>query len=198
MKIGVFGGAFNPVHNGHVNLAKSYIDILGLDKLLIIPTANPPHRLAEDFASAKDRFNMLSLAFSGVDNAEISDIEFELGDKSYTYNTLVELQKIYPDSQFYLIIGQDQFLYFDKWYRYSDILKMATLCTAAREENSRQVIIDYAKKALGGVKYFLADFAPYVVSSSEIRAKIKNNEPVSSLISAEVEQYIISKGLYRD
>ncbi len=198
MKTGIFGGAFNPVHNGHVNLAKSYIDILGLDRLLIIPTANPPHRTGSDFASAEDRINMLILAFEGVEKAEICDIEFKLGDKSYTFNTLNALRDIYPDDDFYLIIGQDQFLYFDKWYRYADILDMATLCTAPREENSRQALIDFAADTLGLKNYYLADFKPYVVSSSEIRARIKNGEGLDGLLPQSVEEYIVSKGLYRD
>jgi nicotinate-nucleotide adenylyltransferase len=198
MKTGIFGGAFNPVHNGHVNLAKSYIDILGLDRLLIIPTANPPHRDDNGFASAEDRLSMLSLAFEGTKKAEISDIEFTLGDKSYTYNTLTALRKMYPGDEFYLIIGQDQFLYFDKWYRFRDILDMATLCTAPREDDSRRAIIDFAENTLNLGSYYLADFAPYIVSSSEIREKIKSGESITGLVPDAVEEYINSKGLYRD
>ena len=93
LKIGIFGGAFNPVHNGHLNLAKHYLDELGLDKILFIPTNIPPHKSNEDFAGRKDRFNMLRLAIKPYDKFEVSDIEFKRGGKSYTYDTLLELKK---------------------------------------------------------------------------------------------------------
>lgn len=198
MKTGIFGGAFNPVHSGHVNLAKSYIDILSLDRLLVIPTAVPPHREGRDFAPAQDRFNMLSLAFEGTQKVEISDIEFRLSDKSYTYNTLIALKEQYPDDEFYLIVGEDQFLSFDKWFRYRDILDMAVLCTAPREENARQAMIEFAESTLNLSTYYLAGFKPYVVSSSEIRAKIKSGKSIAGLVPQAVEEYIISKGLYSD
>ena len=100
-KIGVFGGAFNPVHNGHINLALHYFNELELDKILFIPTASPPHKSDDDFAPKEDRINMLSLAISSFDKFEISDIEFKLTGKSYTYLTLSELEKIYKNAEFY-------------------------------------------------------------------------------------------------
>ena len=81
-KIGIFGGAFNPVHNGHINLALHYLNELELDKILFIPTASPPHKSDDDFAPKEDRINMLSLAISSFDKFEISDIEFKLTGKS--------------------------------------------------------------------------------------------------------------------
>lgn len=102
LKIGIFGGAFNPVHNGHLNLAKHYLDELGLDKILFIPTNIPPHKSNEDFAGRKDRFNMLRLAIKPYDKFEVSDIEFKRDGKSYTYDTLLELKKIYKNAEFYL------------------------------------------------------------------------------------------------
>ena len=197
MRIGIFGGAFNPVHNGHINLAKSYFESLSLDKLLIVPTANPPHKTAVGLASEDDRLNMLSLAFKDMDKVELSDIEFQREEKSYTYDTIKELRKIYPNDELFLIIGDDQFLSFDKWYKYKDLLSEVVLCTAAREENKREEIIDFAETLLSkNQNYFLADFEPVVVSSSEIREKIKKNEDISALVPAEVSEYVKDKGLY--
>lgn len=197
MRIGIFGGAFNPVHNGHINLAKSYFESLSLDKLLIVPTANPPHKTAVGLASEDDRLNMLSLAFKDMDKVELSDIEFQREEKSYTYDTIKELRKIYPNDELFLIIGDDQFLSFDKWYKYKELLSEVVLCTAAREENKREEIIDFAETLLSkNQNYFLADFEPVVVSSSEIREKIKKNEDISALVPAEVSEYIKDKGLY--
>lgn len=197
MRIGIFGGAFNPVHNGHLNIADAFYEDLSLDKLLFIPTAKPPHKSDEGLLSGQDRVNMLRLALENKPY-EISTIEFERKDKSYTYNTLLELKKLYPDSDFFLIIGADQFVNFDKWYRYSDILNMVTLCTSAREnEEEKQLIIKSAQRL--GIKdsFYMSSRAVIRVSSSEIRGKIKNGSDVSSLLPKKVFDYISEKGLYR-
>lgn len=197
MRIGIFGGAFNPVHNGHLNIADAFYEALSLDKLLFIPTAKPPHKSDTGLLSGEDRVNMLRLA---VENKpyEISTIEFERNDKSYTYDTLIELKRLYPDSEFFLIIGADQIIHFDKWYRYEDILGMVTLCTSAREnEEEKQLIIKSAKRL--GIKdcFYMSDRAVIRVSSSEIREKIKNGSDVSALLPKKVFDYISEKGLYR-
>lgn len=197
MRFGIFGGAFNPVHNGHINLAKSYLSSLALDKLLIIPTANPPHRSAIGLASEADRLNMLSLAFADVDKIELSDIEFKRSEKSYTYDTVKELRKTYTNDEFFLIIGEDQFLMFDQWYKSEELLDEVVLCTAARERDTQKALNDYAQKLLGSkYGYYIADFDPIVVSSSELRKKLKAGEDVCAYLPAEVYNYIKDKGLY--
>lgn len=196
MRLGLFGGAFNPVHIGHVNLAQSYIKSLSLDKLLVIPTSNPPHRSTDSFIPAQHRLAMLSLAFEDIEKAEISDIEFKRNAKSYTSDTIDELKKIYANSEIFLIIGSDQFLSFDKWYRYDKLLKEVTLCTAPREKNTGSLIKNYAENHLSACNYFIADFEPVVISSSEIRQKLKNGEDVSTVLPKKVYNYIIEKELY--
>ena len=198
-KIGVFGGAFNPVHNGHINLALHYLNELELDKILFIPTASPPHKSDDDFAPKEDRINMLSLAISSFDKFEISDIEFKLTGKSYTYLTLSELEKIYENAEFYLIIGADQILHFDKWYKYKEILSLVTLCTSAREnEKEKAEILSFASR-LDGLdmnKFKLLTSPVLKVSSSEIRQKIKDGEDFSSLVPKKVYDYIIKRRIY--
>lgn len=196
LKIGIFGGAFNPVHNGHINLAEEYISLLGLDRLFVVPTANPPHRAYDDFVPAECRFDMLSLAFGDNKTVEISDIEFQSSQKSYTYNTVLKFKEMLGECELFLIVGQDQFLSFDKWYNYEALLKEVTLCTAAREKNSREKIIDFAQNTLHLDKYYLTDFEPVVVSSSYVREKIANGESLAGLVPESVENYIKSKGLY--
>ena len=198
MKLGIFGGAFNPVHNGHINLAEKYIDLLDLDLLCVIPTGNPPHRTCRDFAPAQARFAMLKAAFSGNQKVLVSDLEFRRRGKSYTYDTVQILKKEYPAAQLFLIVGEDQFLKFEAWYRYSDILANVTLCTAAREENARKRLLDFSKSHFSGSRVYIADFEPVVVSSSEIRDKIKKNYDISGLVPTCVLDYIKEKGLYVD
>lgn len=197
MKIGIFGGAFNPVHNGHLNIADAFYEDLKLDKLLLIPTANPPHKSGAGLLSGEDRINMLRLAIENKPY-EISTIEFERNDKSYTYNTLLELKKLYPEADLFLIIGADQIINFDKWYRYSDILDMVTLCTSAREnEEEKQLIIKSAQRLGIQDSFYMSSRAVLRVSSSEIRDKIKNGSDVSKLLPKKVFDYISEKGLYR-
>ena len=198
MKIGLFGGAFNPVHNGHINLAKSYIDNLKLDKFIFIPTANPPHKSSSGLAKDKDRINMLNLAISSIDNAIVSNIEFKLDGKSYTYNTVCELKKIYPDDDFYLIVGADQFLNFKNWYKYKELLNMVTLCTAAREKSQYDELKRFYENDDIMSKYdcVVANIPVYVVSSSQIRDLIKNNNSVNNYLPSDVSKYIKDNNLY--
>lgn len=199
MKIGIFGGAFNPIHNGHLALAENYYNSLKLDKIIFIPTSVPPHKTADYLVSQNDRLEMVRLAISDNSSFDVSDIEFHRQGKSYTYDTLLSLKELYPDSEIYLIIGADQFLTFHLWYKYKEILDMVTLCTSAREnEQEKRELYDYAK-SLDGLKrdkYFIADYPVIRLSSSEIRDKIKNGEDISSLVSKRVSNYIFEKGLY--
>lgn len=199
MKLGIFGGAFNPVHNGHLALAKSYYDGLRLDRIIFIPTSVPPHKTSDYLAPKKDRLEMVRLAVEGNPAFEVSDIEFCRQGKSYTYDTLSALRRIYPDSELYLIIGADQFLTFHLWYRYKEILDMVTLCTSAREsESEKKELYEYAKSldGLESGKYFIADYPVLKLSSSEIRDKINSGEDISDLVSKRVYNYIFEKGLY--
>ena len=199
MKIGIFGGAFNPIHNGHLALAENYYNSLKLDKIIFIPTSVPPHKTADYLVSQNDRLEMVRLAISDNSSFDVSDIEFHRQGKSYTYDTLLSLNELYPDSEIYLIIGADQFLTFHLWYKYKEILDMVTLCTSAREnEQEKRELYDYAK-SLDGLKrdkYFIADYPVIRLSSSEIRDKIKNGEDISSLVPKRVSNYIFEKGLY--
>lgn len=198
MKIGVFGGAFNPIHNGHLALAKCYYDSLALDKVLFIPTSVPPHKTADYLVSSADRMNMVRLAVGDHPAFEVLDIEFKRQGKSYTYDTLTELKVLYPDAELYLIIGADQFLTFHCWYNYKAILDMVTVCTSAREdEQEKQALLDYAKSTVEMQgRYFIADYPVIKLSSSEIREKVKNGKDISALVPEKVLEYIVEKGLY--
>lgn len=207
MRIGIFGGAFNPVHNGHLHLLEWLVRINQIDKLLVIPTANPPHKSDKDFADALDRFNMLELALKNKDNfdfdvtdrIEISDIEFKLTGKSYTYNTLKALKKIYPNDSFFLFMGSDQFLNFKKWYRYNDILELSAVIGFARDEEDCGKLRQYLKDNQAEFHYNadVLTAEPMVISSTDIREKVKNGKSIDGLVPKEVEEYILEKGLYR-
>ncbi len=199
MKIGVFGGTFNPVHNGHIHLAELYHKELGLDKIIVIPTNIPPHKAADNVVSSFDRVNMLKLAFEDHSFVEISDIELNMSGKSYTVNTISSLKKIYPSDELYLIVGGDMFLCFEGWREYKKILSMCTLCTAPREIGEFNALKEYQKKIDPENKNtIILDAEVLVLSSSEIREKIKNSAVLNDLLPEKVLEYINQKGLYKN
>ncbi|MBQ8869212.1 MAG: nicotinate (nicotinamide) nucleotide adenylyltransferase [Oscillospiraceae bacterium] len=199
MKIGVFGGTFNPVHNGHIRLAKLYFEKLGLDRLIVIPTNIPPHKTVSDMIDSADRLNMLRLAFENYPNVEISDIELNMSGKSYTVNTISALNKLYPNDELYLIVGGDMFLCFESWREYKKILSMCTLCTAPREIGEFNALKEYQKKIdPENDTTVILDAEVLVLSSSEIRQKIKNGADLNDLLPEKVLEYINQKGLYKN
>ena len=196
MKIGIFGGAFNPVHNGHLHLAAQYLQSLSLDKILFVPTAVPPHKTAAHLASPEDRMAMLSLAIGDNAAYTLCDLEFRREGKSYTYDTVCALKAQYPQDEFYLIIGSDQYFYFPNWYRYEALLSLVTVCTAAREqaEYERLLAFQKAHKEMAGTVVQNLDVV--AVSSSQIRERVQQGKAIDDFVPPRVAEYIKAKGLY--
>ena len=196
MKTGIYGGAFNPVHLGHIKLAENYLDALCLDRVIFIPTSVAPHKSSEDFTSNEHRLKMLHLATNGKKGFEISDIEFNRQGKSYTFDTLCQLKAIYPEDEFYLIMGSDQFLYFNNWYKAQEIANLATICTAARNDEDYKKLLDFKANNDYLKNAVITDFSVFMISSSELRDMIKNGESISRYVPKAVEEYIKENNLY--
>ena len=192
-KTGIFGGAFNPVHNGHVRLAQEAVKQLKLRRLLIIPTYVSPHKHTE-LAPYEDRAEMCRRAFGHIPGAEVSDIEVRLGGTSYTINTVRALKELYPDEQFFLLIGGDMLFSFDQWFRYESLLKETKVCAAAREGDSLADMMEYANK-LGRIKVLPTQVIE--MSSTEVRAAVAEGRDISGMVPAGVAEYIREKGLYK-
>lgn len=196
IKTGIFGGAFNPPHKGHINLAKEAIEQLKLRKLLIIPTFESPHK-ATKLAPFDERAEMCRRAFLGISDkceVEICEIERELGGISYTINTLRALKKRYDDARFFLLIGGDMLFSFTEWYKYESILKECEVCAAARGGDNFSEMLEYATE-VGRIKVLPTNVVD--ISSTEIREKIQKGEDASEWITEDVRGYIEEKGLYR-
>ena len=193
MKIGVFGGTFNPPHNGHVRLAKAAADELKLDKLLVIPSCIPPHKIAAKLADGQERLEMCRLAFGCDPRFEVSPMELERGSRSYTVETLRELKALYPDSELYFIVGSDMLESFDKWYLWQEILSLSVLCAASREDGYNPDLSRFGKLA-ERIKIITLD--PLEVSSTQIRNSA--GEVSSELLDPKVAAYIREHGLYDD
>lgn len=194
MKTGIFGGAFNPVHNGHLALAEQYKKTLSLDRIIFIPTANPPHKSSDGLLDGKHRINMIELCVG--ENELVSDMEFMRDGKSYTYLTIFELKEKYPDDEFFLIVGADQFFYFEKWYKFEEILSACTVVTAAREKNQYDEMLDFKNEHPKLKDVVVSEFDVIDISSSQIRDMIKNGDDVSCYIPESVNRYIKEHRLY--
>lgn len=196
IKTGIFGGAFNPVHNGHVNVAREAISQLKLRKLIIIPTFESPHKNTR-LAPFDDRAEMCRLAFLGISEKceiSVSDIERQMGGVSYTINTLRELKRRYPDNQFFLLIGGDMLFSFREWFKYESILKECKVCAVARGGDNLTDMMEFANE-IGRVKVLPAKIVD--VSSTEIRERIAKSEDIGELVPEKIAGYISEHGLYR-
>ncbi|MCM1544753.1 MAG: nicotinate (nicotinamide) nucleotide adenylyltransferase [Ruminococcus sp.] len=200
-RIGIFGGTFNPPHKAHLNLALQIKENAQLDKIIIIPTFVPPHKQTDELQSGEDRLEMCRRTFRDA-CFEISDIELLRKGKSYTIDTLTAIKMLYPDDELFLIIGSDMLLSFHRWYRYHDILSLATLCVASREN-----MVDYEALCRYSVdnlnldvlknEIIISKLLPIELSSTEIRQKIKMNENLANLLTDETLNYIKEKELYK-
>ncbi|MGI6578234.1 MAG: nicotinate (nicotinamide) nucleotide adenylyltransferase [Eubacteriales bacterium] len=197
-RIGIFGGSFNPPHNGHIAVAESAIKRLKLDTLLVIPTGIPPHKnLAKGSPSSVDRYKMTELAFSEMGNVEVLDIELRRSGRSYTADTLKEIIRSYPRSDIFLIMGADMFLTIQDWYKPEDIFANCTVCALCRESGQSKKLLDhkdYLAKRFGA-DCLILDNEEVVVSSTEVRKAIREKGN-TDLIPSKVMEYIRANKFY--
>lgn len=197
MKIGIYGGTFNPPHIGHIKAAGDAIRSLKLDKLIIIPTAQPPHKeLPEGSAGAEQRVEMVRLAFKGVERAEVSDIELSRGGKSYTVDTVAQLRAVYPHDELWLIMGGDMFCSLTSWYNFDVLLKEVGFAVADRADESEMLKeqVEILRRERSARVEFIHD-RPIEISSTELRERLEKAGG-RDLLSPEVYAYIVKNRLY--
>lgn len=199
MKTGVFGGTFNPVHKGHIMLAEYCMDSVGLDRIIMIPTAVPPHKISNNLASKNDRLNMCKLACRGKENFFVSDIEIKRQGKSYTYETLTQLKEIYPDDHLYTIMGADMFLTLNRWKNPEIIFEKSSIITIPRDEENKLELENFYNKVLKamGASSVILPNPVMSVSSTFIRENLDNFNLISDMLDKGVYDYIIKNNLYR-
>ena len=196
MKLCVFQGTFNPIHNAHLQVAEFAHKNLGFDKVLFIPAAKPPHK-SFDPKMSEHRLNIVKAAISDFPEFEVSDIEYKLEGKSYTCNTIVELYKRYKiDGKINFLIGTDAFRKIESWYRTDDLKKLVDFVVFIRENNFESDELEYLRSKGYNFKFMPLEFLD--ISSTEIREKIKKCEPVQGFLPKKAEEYINNYGLYKD
>ncbi len=197
MKIGLFGGSFNPIHNGHINLALSVKKSLGLDRVILIPSGTSPHKSSSEYAPSYDRFEMCRIACENTVGLEVSDYEILQERKSYTVYTVRHFKEKYPDDELFWLVGSDMLLCFDTWFEYREILQKVTVSAISRTGDDIDELVEMSKKLSKYGKCVVVNADAITISSSEIRKMIKNNHDLSCYLNRKVVKYIILKNLYK-
>ncbi|MBU1912785.1 MAG: nicotinate-nucleotide adenylyltransferase [Candidatus Omnitrophica bacterium] len=188
MRIGILGGTFDPVHNGHMYLAEKICKKLSLDKLIFIPTYIPPHKKGVKVTQARHRYNMLKLAVSGSKIFKLSDMEIKRKGRSYSVETLRRLSRRYGrKAEFFFITGSDSLRELDKWKNLEEILKLCKFVVVERPGFK-------AKKLPAGLIYLKVNAKD--ISATEIRNRIKTGRHPAGLMPRMAECYIHRNKLY--
>lgn len=188
MRIGIFGGSFNPIHNAHINIARYILNKLDLDKIIVIPVGKPSHKNLK-MADSHLRLEMCQKAFEMDEKIVVSDIEIKSPKTSYTIDTLKKLISIYGwHNEFYEIVGEDSADSLDSWKNYKEILKLSKMVVFRR---------GHYKNIISHNNLIYLDTPLYELSSTMIREKIKKNEDVSKYIPENVLKIITENNLYK-
>ena len=204
MKIGVYGGTFNPPHLGHLTAARSVFELLNLDLLLLIPAGLPPHKeLPAGSPTPEQRLEMTRLAGEQLglgDKVRTLDIELERGGRSFTSDTLAQLREQYPDSELWLLMGTDMFLTLQTWHEPEKILSLAGVAAFGRTEEDTEELFsaqrDYLYRTYPQARIFTLTLPGVIdVSSTELREKLAKGRG-ANLLAPAVYGYILREGLY--
>jgi len=191
-RLGVFGGAFDPPHVAHVALARAGLEQLALDELRVFPTGKAWHK-SRGLTPAADRLAMARLAFGGLPRTVVDDREQRRSGPTYTVDTLAELQAEQPQAQLFLLMGEDQALWFTRWHDWQRILGLATLCIAARPDVRPADAAPLPPQA----RTVSLQLPAMPESATDVRQRLGRGDDVSGLVPPGVARYIDSHHLYR-
>ena len=188
--IGIFGGSFNPIHNGHVSLARQLCAMAGLDEVWLMVSPQNPLKQDHDLLADELRMQMVRLALRRETRVKPSDYELHLPKPSYTWNTLQSLSRDFPDDRFTLLIGGDNWQLFPRWHRASDIMQNYDICVYPRRGSE----ID-ASSLPARVRLVEAELLD--ISSTDIRRRLADGQPIAGLVPSSVARFITKNHLYQ-
>ncbi len=188
----IFGGTFNPFHKGHYEMLKALNECEAVSKILVMPDKIPPHKEVDFLATDDDRFNMCKIAAADFNKAEVCDIEFKRQGKSFTYDTVKLLKEIFPNDNLAFVCGGDMLVYFDKWYKYEELMKMLPFIVFSRTSTENTEFLSCIEKFKKmGMQIILMDNEISNISSTDFR-----NFPAANLLPEKIYNYIKERGLY--
>lgn len=190
-KIGILGGTFDPIHEGHLTIARSAKEQFTLDVIFFVPALLPPHKGSEgNLTAAHHRFEMVKLAVKGIEGFEVSDIELRRPGISYTVDTLRQFHEIYPAANLFLILGADSLAQIGTWRESNEIFRLATLLVAPRG-NLKVSTLDFPPRHMVWIR-----MPEIAVSSSQIRDRIRQGGETGPFLPPRVAKYICQHHLY--
>ncbi len=198
VSVAVMGGTFDPIHLGHIDMALKCKEMLNIDKILFIPTGDPPHKQGRS-CNKYNRLAMTKLALSDCAWADVLDIEVLREGKTYTFDTLNQLHAMYRDSKIYYIIGADTLGELKSWYRIHDVAKMTDFILVRRMGVREEKLEELKKQAHDDLNLNVIDvcFTGLDISSTEIRSRVCNGKSIDGMVPGLVKEYIFEHGLYR-
>ena len=194
-RIGMYGGAFDPPHNGHVALAKAAVAQLGLNALHVIPTGHAWHK-AQRLSPAKDRLAMAELAFGAMVHAIVDDREIKRSGATYSRDTLLELKAQYPGAQIYLVMGADQAQALPTWSHFDEITKLAIICVAERSDKTGSISYSSSLDSLASPAIHI-ELPIMPESATDIRELVLRGQTIDNLLPSSVALYIEKHHLYQ-
>jgi nicotinate-nucleotide adenylyltransferase len=200
MRIGVFGGSFDPVHYGHLRLAEACREAARLDLVLFMPAATAPHKRDAPVASDKDRVEMLKLAIGGHEAFAVSELEIQRGGVSYTVDTLTELAKVHAGAELFLLMGADTFLDLPNWREPQRVIELALPLVVRRggmAATSESAFAWIAEPRRSEIRQAMVEMPASEISSSGIRRAVGEGKSVRYLVPRGVEKFIETQGIYR-
>jgi nicotinate-nucleotide adenylyltransferase len=216
-RLGVYGGTFDPIHIGHIEIARLVVRQFALDELLIIPAYRPPHKTHDEISEARHRYTMAALAFKDETRIQVSKMEIEAPERPYTIQTMERLRGEYGEAtRLFFVMGADSFAEITSWREYRRLLTITNLIVITRpgnqlslthlDEELRAKVIDLRGPADPGTNrvqttdnclIYLTDVVNRAVSSTEIRRRVRHQESLAGLTTPEVIDYIEKHKLYR-
>ncbi|MDU2202083.1 MAG: nicotinate (nicotinamide) nucleotide adenylyltransferase [Anaerococcus hydrogenalis] len=196
MKIGLFGGTFDPIHIGHLIVMENVINTMNLDKIYILPNSNPPHKVQNKKTDINIRIKMVRKAISDNHKIEIDDYDYRNNSIHYTYQTIDYFKKTYPDDKFYFIIGEDSFLDIKKRKNYEQILKENLIVFKRYSEKNSSLLSEINKIKKYNKNIYLIDNIALDISSTLIRSLVKDKKSIKYLVNDKVIEIIKKENLY--
>lgn len=198
MRVGILGGTFDPIHLGHIAAGSAALECADLDRVLFVPSAQPPHRDAA-LAPAEDRLEMCRVAIEGQPRFEVSDVEIKRGGRSYTVDTLSDLKRLRPGDDLFLILGWDAARLLRTWREPEKVVELASIVIISRPGTQAPHEAEFAEAGLDSGRFtFCSRQTTPDVSGSAVRSAIGRGESVAGKVPAQVERYIAAHHLYAD
>ncbi|MBE5935649.1 MAG: nicotinate-nucleotide adenylyltransferase [Lachnospiraceae bacterium] len=198
-RIGIMGGTFNPIHNGHIKLAKTAYKQLNLDKVWFMPSKNPPHKKNNNIASENHRVNMIKLAIDLYKEFELSEVELQRDGTTYTVDTLAYLKEMYPDDEFFFILGADSLINIEQWYKPEVLFSLTHFVVASRDDVNKSELYthcEYLKNKYTNVNISILNMDKIKVSSTELRKIYRDYNHKHHNIDSKVYKYIMDNKVY--